>query len=137
MTTQTAQHRTRAVLAQKTSDSVVITLNQTEYQLHLSTLNEVGTNPGDRIVGTIRMHAAKRFDIVNTGGGYIEPLYGQPRRIQGHILETDPTNNTITVHAATPIVLTLAPGQKASDFSVGQFVAGGVKSGSSFSPAQA
>ncbi|MEM1424195.1 MAG: hypothetical protein AAGH64_09350 [Planctomycetota bacterium] len=134
-TTTKKTHRLRGVLEEKTQDKVVVSIPETNYRLHLATLNEVATEIGNRIVGTIRLKAAKRFDVVKSGGRYIEPLYGQPRRIQGDIVDVDTANNTITVNAAAPIVVTVNEVQKATDFEVGQFVAGDVMSNATFSPA--
>jgi hypothetical protein len=131
--TTTTPHRVRGVLEEKSSERVVVSLPGTDYRLHLRTLNEVPTQTGDRIIGSIRLGAAKRFDVVKTGGRYIEPLYGEPRRIQGDIVDIDTAANTITVNAVTPIVVTVAAPQKASDFQVGQFVAGDVRSDATFS----
>ena len=130
---QTKPHRVRAILESKTDDTVVLALPQTDYRLHLKTLSAIPSDPGDRVVGTIRIKAAKRFDVVKTGGRYIEPLMGQPRRIQGDIVAIDTANNTMTVNCVTPVVVSIASVQKASDFEVGRFVAGDVKSDAMFS----
>ena len=29
---------------------------------------------------------AKRIDVVTTGGRYVEPVYGRPRRVQGTVI---------------------------------------------------
>lgn len=137
MTTDTTARRARGILLDKTPDSVVFATRDSNYQLRLETLNQVSTEVGDRIVGTIRARASKRFDVVNTGGRFIDPLYGRPRRLQGDIIDVDASNNTITVNAFVPVVVTVHESQKASDFAVGQFVSGDVKGGATFSVAGA
>jgi hypothetical protein len=129
--------RARGVLLEKTPETIVFNKPGTDYRLHLTTLSPINAEPGDRVVGTIRIKAAKRFDVVRTGGRYIEPLYGQPRHIQGDVVAIDASNNTITVNAVMPFVVTLAPTQQASDFEVGQFVGGNVRSDAAFSVSHA
>lgn len=111
---------------------IVIGLYNTEYRLHLLPVGEITAEPGSRILGAIRAEA-KRVDVVKTGGKYVEPVYGQPRRVQGKVIETDTSRNTLTVDAAAPFVCRLTDHrQRASDFEAGQFVSFDVLSGASF-----
>ncbi|MGP1273707.1 MAG: hypothetical protein ACTS22_10275 [Phycisphaerales bacterium] len=89
---------------------------------------------GKKICGVIRAQA-KRIDVVGTGGRYVEPVYGRPRRIQGVVVATDPNTDTVTVqaHDALPIVCRTNELQHASDFKVGQFVTMGLAAGATFS----
>ena len=101
---------------------IVLGLYNSDYQLHLLPVGEITAPVGKRILGTIRAEA-KRVDIVRTGGKYVEPVIGRPRRVQGRIVETDTARNTITVDAAAPFVCRLTDHrQRASDFEPGQFV---------------
>ena len=52
---------------------------------------------------------------------------------KGDIVAIDTANNTMTVNCVTPVVVSIASVQKASDFEVGRFVAGDVKSDAMFS----
>lgn len=126
--------RFKAVLDEASDERVVLSKPGTSYQLHLGVLKEPSTPVGKRIWGVI--HAdAQRVDVVGTGGAYIEPVYGTPRRIQGDILEIDPRNNTITVDAGVPMVCRVTgAGQKAADFAVGQFVTFDLKPGAAYTP---
>jgi hypothetical protein len=126
---------TRALLHAASPDSVTLALPGTDYLLTLAVYQQPGTPIGKRIVGTI--HAkARRIDLVNSGGRYLEPVQGTPRRIQGPIIDVDTGRDTITIHAAAPIVCRLAdPHQRADQFTPGDFVACDLLPGTSFTPA--
>jgi hypothetical protein len=108
----------------------------TQYDLHLAPLGPVQCEVGKRILGTIRGEA-RRVDIVTTGGRYMEPVIGRPRRVQGTVVAIDAASNTLVVDAGAPVHLTLtAPGQKAEKFSVGALVSCDVMDGATFSQAK-
>src|SRR5258705_13109213 len=65
--------------------TVTIAFPNTSYELHLHPTAPVATQPGKRILGTIRAKC-RRIDVVDTGGRYVEPVYGRPRRIEGSVL---------------------------------------------------
>jgi hypothetical protein len=113
---------------------IVLGLPGSGYQLHLRPLpgmEAVKVEPGKKLRGVITVQA-RRVDIVTTGGRYIEPLYGRPRRVQGTVLANDPRANTVTVCACgaaavdgvnLPVVLKLTdPRQKAEQFPVDALV---------------
>jgi len=131
--TTTKAHHARAILAAQRDAEVDLTFPGADYRLTLKTYQPVATPIGKRVVGIIQARA-RRIDTVRTGGSYVEPIYGQPRRIQGEILDTDASARTITVHAgAAPFVCTVGPGQKTDAFKPGDFVALDVLEGTSFS----
>jgi len=112
--------------------TAVVTLPGTDYRLHL-VVDEAAVAKlppaGKRLAGTIRARA-KRVDKVHTGGRYIEPVYGRPRRVQGLVIAIDDAHNTITVQAACPMVCELtSPGQKAGEFADGDLVSFDVEKG--------
>jgi hypothetical protein len=77
----------------------------------------------------------RRIDVVGTGGRYVEPVYGRPRRVQGTVISTDASRNTVVVDAAIPIHCTPTdPRQKATDFQTGQLVSFDVLEGATFAP---
>jgi hypothetical protein len=126
----------RGVLAEVRDEMIVFTKPETDYQLHLKVLMTPSTPVGKRIVGTIRAEA-RRVDVCGTGGAYVEPVYGRPRRVQGEIIAVDTSAGTITVHAGLgPIVCKLSDArQRAEHFSVGDFVTFAVLPGATFTPA--
>jgi len=132
----------RAKLLEKDAEKVVLTftagatgqIQKPTHQMHLQVNTPVKTEPGKRIHGTIRVEA-RRIDICGTGGSYVEPVYGRPRRIQGNIIEIDSSNHCIIVDAGMPIVAKIAPGQSPKDFKVGDHITFAVKPGATFYPA--
>jgi hypothetical protein len=114
---------------------ITITIPNTSYDLHLLPAGPVKAEVGKRIVGTI--HAkARRIDDVKTGGRYVEPVLGRPRRVQGSIVAVEPSRNEIVVNAGVPIhAAPTDPRQKAADFTVGQFVSFDVLDGATFTEA--
>jgi hypothetical protein len=110
-----------------------IAFPNTSYDLHLQPAGPVQSPIGKRITGTIRARA-RRIDEVKTGGRYVEPVAGRPRRVQGSIIAID--GGAIVVDAGVPIHCTPTdPRQKAADFTPGQFVSFDVLDGASFTPA--
>jgi len=115
-------------------ESCVLEFANTNYRLHLVPTTEIRTPIGKRIIGTINA-SVRRIDIVKTGGRFIDPIYGSPRRIQGSIVEV--TETAIVVNAGVPIhCVPTERGQTASDFEPGQFVSFGVLPGVTFTPVQ-
>lgn len=130
----TPSRKARAVLDEATNDRVVLTFPNTNYRLHLKVLKAPSTPVGKRIHGTVRV-GARRIDNVRTGGAYIEPVYGEPRRVQGDVLAIDTADQTITINAGPcPIVVKVGPLQKAEQFKPGDFVSFDALSGASFLP---
>ena len=142
-TTKIAPYLTRGVLA---SDhpatatkpaTVVIEVPNTSYQLHLIPAAPVTTPVGKRTIGVIRAEA-RRVDVVKSGGRYVEPVAGRPRRVQGAVIAKDASANSITVSAGVPIVLKLTDArQRAEQFAEGDFVSCDVMDGATYTPQDA
>lgn len=114
---------------------VVLTFPNTNYRTHLLAAQPVTTPVGKRILGTIRVQA-RRVDTVHTGGRYVEPVYGRPRRVQGSVIAADTATRTIVIDAGFPIHCELTDArQRADDFQPGQFVSCDVLDGATFTPA--
>ncbi len=118
-------------LAERGEDRIVLTLPGTDYRLHLRVDRPIDLPLNERIAGRI-FARARRVDVVGTGGRYIEPVYGRPRRLQGRITATDPQANTITVYCGCPFVCELTANQRANQFAVGQMVSFDVERGARF-----
>ncbi|MFI4897855.1 MAG: hypothetical protein ACIARR_08520 [Phycisphaerales bacterium JB059] len=114
---------------------VVLSFPNTMYRTHLvpgSPLEALAERAGKTVIGRISAKA-RRVDKVGAGGRYIEPVAGRPRRVQGAVIATDPSKNTITVNAGAPLTCALTDKrQKASDFDLGDFVSFGVEPGATF-----
>ncbi|GAB4385376.1 MAG: hypothetical protein Kow0022_11030 [Phycisphaerales bacterium] len=114
--------------------TVTITFPNTNYQTTLNVVGDFKGQIGRKVIGVIRAEA-QRVDVVRTGGRFIEPVYGMPRRVQGVILSGDNTANTITIHAGVPVVCKLTdPRQRAVAFEPGQLVCCELKPGATFTP---
>lgn len=123
----------RAVLAEAATDMVTLAVADSDYRVHLVPTAPVTAEVGKRIRGVVRAQA-RRIDITQTGGRFIEPVYGRPRRIQGTIVAVDPGADTVTVqvHDGFPIVCKTNGQQRAAEFKEGQFVGFDVAPGATF-----
>src|SRR5437016_11133406 len=83
---------------------VVVSFPNTNYQIHLIALGPLITGVGKKITGVIRVDA-RRVDEVDTGGKYLEPVYGRPRRVQGRAIWYHDATRTLVVDAGIPIHL--------------------------------
>ncbi len=113
---------------------IVLGVPASDYQLHLMVDHEVEPDATGRVTGTIHGEA-KRVDVIEAGGRFIEPVIGRPRRVQGRVIGGDLDTNTLAVHAGgAAVVATLMPPQKTADFAIGQLVAFDVARGAAFKP---
>jgi hypothetical protein len=111
---------------------VVISFPNTSYRTHLRPTAPVTTEPGKRILGVIRAKA-RRIDKVATGGRYLEPVYGRPRRVQGSVVAV--AGDAVVVDASVPVhAVPTDPRQKAADFQPGDFVSFDALDGATFTP---
>ncbi|MBX3376129.1 MAG: hypothetical protein KF678_03900 [Phycisphaeraceae bacterium] len=107
-----------------------ITFPNTSYELHLLPVVPPRTPVGKKIHGLIRAKA-RRIDTVQTGGRYVEPVFGRPRRVQGTVVSV--SGGEVLVNAGVPIHITPTdPRQKAADFQPGQFISFDVLDGATF-----
>jgi hypothetical protein len=113
---------------------IVLGLPDTEYQLHLELTKPLSAPPSAEAAGVIRARA-RRVDVVRTGGRYLEPLRGRPRRVQGTILATDARANAITVACAPgcAMVCELTAGRTA-ELAVGALVSFDLEGAAAFEP---
>lgn len=112
-------------------DVIVLSIPGTDYRLHL--VASGAGQAGDRVHGQIHANA-KRVDVVPSGGKYVEPVFGRPRRVQGRVIGADPATNSILVDAAVPVYARLMPHQTLAQFAIGQMVSFDVERGATFSP---
>lgn len=124
----------RGTLHATSEGHVTMAVPGTSYQLLLSVYQPVTTPIGKRLVGAIRGNA-RRIDKTGSGGRYIEPVYGRPRRIQGSVISVNPADQSITIDAGLPIsVKPTDPRQRFDQFQVGDFVATDLLNGATFTP---
>lgn len=104
----------------------------TSYVMHLLPTAPVKAQPGDKVFGTIHARA-RRVDAVPSGGKFVEPVLGRPRRVQGRVVGHD--DGAIVVDAGVPMRCALTDArQHATDFALGDLVGFDVLDGASFSP---
>jgi len=124
------------VIQDSKPDMVVLQIPGTDYRLHLvpaSAAAAATLTVGARV--DVKLTArAKRVDVIRTGGRFVEPIIGRPRRLQGRVTATDPQHNTITVFCGAPFTCELTMGQNASEFPVGTLVAFDVERGAKAEP---
>ena len=125
----------RGRLQQADERLIVLALPGSDYRLHLAVDAPVQTPVGKPVTGRI-VAQARRVDVVTTGGRFIEPVYGRPRRLQGTVVETNESADTITVQCAAGGVFEcrLMRPQRPTDFQRGQLVAFDVERGAKFEP---
>ena len=142
-------------IMQKLADSIVIAIPHSDYRVHLmvtpAALTKLPTPPEGPLTphpvglaAPTELHVsgkitarAKRVDLLRSGGRFLDPTFGRPRRIQGRVVANDIKTNSITVFCGIPITATLMTGQTAADFPVGSAVAFDVERGASFEPVDA
>ena len=123
-------------IEEKADDRIVLDIPDTDYRLHLMLPGPLRAEVGEKVTGTIHANA-KRVDPIRSGGRFIEPGYGRPRRVQGRIIGGDPAANKLFVHCGgAPFIATLMPSQHATDFAIGQMVLFDVERGATFEPVE-
>ncbi len=120
------------VLRASGNGTITLAKPGTDYALELVVGEAPAAPVGGKIRGEIRVNAA-RMDVIETGGKYIEPVAGPPRRVAGRIVEIDSRVNLVVVDAG-PFTVVCTPHelQKATRFRVDQMVTMGVKPGATF-----
>jgi len=99
---------------------VVLSFANLNYRMRLEAREMIRGEVGKRILGRIHMQA-RRIDVVGSGGRFVEPVYGEPRIVQGRVVAI--AGDEVVVHAGMPIHATPTEcDQKASDFREGQLV---------------
>jgi hypothetical protein len=112
---------------------IVFCVPNTSYEMHLIPTGEILAGIGKRLIGTIRAQA-RRIDIVETGGQYVEPVIGRPRRIQGTVIRVEA--GSVVVDAGVPIHCKPTDSRQAADqFKNGQFVSFDALDGATFTQA--
>ena len=125
---------TTGVLLEQGPPTIHLSVPNTDYRLYLTVKKPVPAELGDRVSGVIRA-TAKRVDVIPSGGRFVEPIYGRPRRVQGLIVGGNVADNTIYVRCGPTMVCRLSdPRQKTGDFATGQMVTFDVESRSTFEP---
>ena len=95
----------------------------TNYQLYLQTARPYTGPLGQLIDARLRAKARKVY-TVPSGGGFISPIFGSPRTLQGRALHVD--DRQIVIRAGVPIAVDLPQGDDALDLSEGAISVGSI-----------
>lgn len=113
---------TGRVLSVSDSNQVVFSPTDTTYRLHLAANDPTfAAHIGQVIPSEIHATARKIFTIAS-GGGFIAPIFGTPKVVQGRVVYVDQT--TVVVRASTLIVIELPPTSDAIDLAHGAIIVG-------------
>lgn len=124
----------RGSVLEQGNGTLVLAFPGSDYRLQMVIANPVTPDASGKVSGRI-LARAKRVDVVTSGGRFVEPVYGRPRRVQGRVAAIDTAKNTITVTAGVAITVELTdPRQKAEQFAPGTFVGFDVEKGARFEP---
>lgn len=106
------------VTAVRDNNVVVFQPANTNYELHLASPGGARyEGPVDALVeGRIRVGARKVL-TVPSGGNFVEPIFGQPRTLQGRVRHVE--DGTLVVQAGAPILVQLPPADTALDLTNG------------------
>ena len=103
-------------------DSIVIFQPcDTNYQMHLQTSRPYTGPIGQLIDARLRAKAGKIY-TVPSGGGFISPIFGSPRTLQGRALHVD--DRQIIIRAGVAISVELPQPETAIDLSAGPIAVG-------------
>ncbi len=80
---------TRGKVIHVSDDRIVFAPSNTTYEIELLTPNGRYDGPQDTLVEGVIRAAARKLYTVSSGGGWVEPIFGKPRIVQGHIRHID------------------------------------------------
>lgn len=123
----------KGVITRKTDEMIVLDVPDTSYQLHLVVKSPIKAEVDQRVEGRIYARA-KRVDPIRSGGRYVEPVIGRPRRLQGRVLGADDAAGALLVDCGVPVIAILTTDQKTTDFPAGQMVTFDVERGATLEP---
>jgi hypothetical protein len=96
--------------------TIVFQPQNTNYEMYLQPTRPFSGPVGQLISARIRVKARKVY-TVPSGGGFISPIFGPPRTIQGRALKLD--GGSVIVRAGTPIEVTLPTEDDGMDLAEG------------------
>lgn len=100
---------------------VVFQPSNTNYQLHLQSSRPYTGPIGQLVDARLRVKARKVY-TVPSGGGFVSPIFGSPRTIQGRAMHVE--DRQIVVRAGVPIAVDLPQPDTAVDLSEGPIAVG-------------
>jgi hypothetical protein len=102
--------------------TVVFALASTNYEMRLEAEGSMAAAQVGVVIEALIRAEARKVWTVPSGGNFIEPIFGPPRRIQGRILYLD--EQRMVVQAGAPIVIALPADPAAYDLARGPLAIG-------------
>jgi hypothetical protein len=102
------------------TDGIKFNPSNTNYELHLVAPSYAG--PMNTLTSGIVRVVARKVYTVPSGGNFINPIFGQPRTIQGRVRSVD--GNSIVVHAGTNVHVKLPDESSAVELANGAIAVG-------------
>lgn len=114
-------------------ETLILCVPGTDYELHLLRDGAPvdASRVGRRISGEIHARAL-RMHRSDTGGRFIEPVYGPPRIVQGTVLAVDAERNRVLLDLTVPAWMTLHRDNSIEQFHQGEMWNCYVESGTRF-----
>ncbi len=135
MTTHTQRGELRGRCESRPDGRIMLAVSGTSYRLLLTPDRPAEGLNGRMVEGRVEA-AARSVKVASAGGSYVEPLIGEPRTVQGRVVEVDEDAGSLVVSAGLPVVVRLGPGADVQAFAPGQFVLAAVHSGARFVPSR-
>jgi hypothetical protein len=102
---------------------VVFSPANTNYEMHLA-VSKPYTGPLNEPIDAVIRVKARKIYTVPSGGGFITPLFGPPKIVQGRALLVEA--GSVIIRAGTPIVVELPQADTSIDLSEGQISVGSI-----------
>lgn len=102
-----------------TDESIVFTPSNTTYQIELQTPRGRYDGPVNELVDGIIRATARKMYTVPSGGGWLEPIFGTPRTVQGRVRHVDP--RYLVLHCGAFFLVRVPESDSAIDLVNGPF----------------
>jgi hypothetical protein len=113
----TNDYPARGKVTQVDGDSLVFVPSGTNYQMHLKKSDAAASVPLDTPIEGVIQVSARKVWTVPSGGNFVQPIFGQPRIIQGRVKWLD--ERRLLVQAGTSFLVELPASEKALDLANG------------------
>jgi hypothetical protein len=113
----------RGKVSEVKNGKVVFLPANSNYEMYLETARPYDGPIGQQILAIIRAKARKVY-TVPSGGGFVSPIFGPPRTIQGRALFVN--DSTVVIRAGVPIIVELPAADDALDFEAGNLSVGSI-----------
>jgi hypothetical protein len=113
----------RGVVTEISDGHVIFAPSNTNYLMRLEPTKPY-TGPTGHIISAMIRAKARKVYTVPSGGGFVSPIFGPPKTIQGRALFAD--SASVVIRAGVPIVVDLPAKDDAIDLEEGPIGAGSI-----------